>query len=283
MATFDIDHQTHYRYSEPVRRSTQLLRLTPLSGPHQQLRQWQLSAPGHLREFVDAFGNLSHLLTVDTVHQAIEVRAFGRVDVFDRSDGEMLGPVPAAVFQRATALTLCSGEMLCFLEPLRGTIRSRPLFGLTDLASALLDRMPYSPGATTVASSAAQAFAAGRGVCQDHTHVFLACCRAIGLAARYVSGYIQAVDQAQRGLRTGSTASHAWAEVWLGHRWVSFDVSNAQAAGAGHIKLAVGLDYADTCPIRGVRLGGGDESMTATVALKERFDAKETAEIQLQQ
>jgi len=284
MATFSIDHQTHYRYSEPVRRSAQVLRLTPASGHHQQVIRWQLSVPGQLRPFVDAFGNLSHLLTVDANHSAIEIKAFGIVDVLEHGDGEVLGPIPAAVFQRPTSLTECSAEMLNFLDPMRATILSRPLAGLSDLATALLDHMPYSPGVTTVAFSAAQAFAAGRGVCQDHTHVFIACCRAIGLAARYVSGYVQGADSPQSGTpRITSAASHAWAEVWVGNRWVSFDISNAHAVGAGHVRLAVGLDYADACPIRGVRLGGGEESMSASAAVRLTQLTKEQTERSVQQ
>ena len=269
MATLKIIHSTEYRYSKAVRRSAQVLRLTPSSSLNQQVINWQLHAPGSLRSFVDAYGNQSHLLTIDESHLVIDIKAFGTVEVFDHADGEALGPIPATVFQRPTPLTECSPEMLAFLDPLRAMIRARPLFGLTDLASALLERMPYSPGSTTVAFSAAQAFEAARGVCQDHTHAFLACCRVLGLAARYVSGYVQASDNnASGGESSASVASHAWAEAWIGNRWVSFDISNASAAGSGHVKLAVGLDYLDACPIRGVRLGGGDESMNASAEVQ---------------
>lgn len=269
MTKLNIHHKTEYRYSAVVRRSAQLLRLTPASAGHQKVLHWQLNAPGLIRAFVDAYGNLSHLLTLDEAHEAIEIVAHGSVEVFDHAEGEVLGPMPAAVFQRPTPLTECSPDMLAFLDPLRATIRSRPLFGLSDLASALLERMPYSLGTTTVAFSAAQAFAAARGVCQDHTHAFIACCRALGLAARYVSGYVNAGDQSEWTVQpTASAASHAWSEAWIGHRWVSFDISNARAAGSGHVKLAVGLDYLDACPIRGVRLGGGEESMAASAEVQ---------------
>jgi transglutaminase-like putative cysteine protease len=265
MTTLNIFHKTEYRYSEAVRRSAQLLRLTPATAMHQKVLHWQLKAPGSMRAFIDAYGNLSHLLTIDDAHEAIEIVAHGSVEVFDRVEGEAPGPIPAAVFQRLTPLTVCSPEMLAFLDPLRAAIRARPLFGLSDLASALLERMPYSPGATTVAFSAAQAFAAARGVCQDHTHAFIACCRALGLAARYVSGYVQAGELSHGSAhQAAAVASHAWTEAWIGNRWVSFDISNARAAGPGHVKLAVGLDYLDACPMRGVRLGGGEESMAAS-------------------
>ena len=139
---------------------------------------------------------------------------------------------------------------------MRRTAAKRALIAINDLMAAIVDRLPYKAGVTEVHYSAAEAFAAGAGVCQDHMHVFIACSRALGLPARYVSGYVYSTDFEQ-------VASHAWAEVWLANRWVSFDVSNARHAGGAHIKLAVGLDYLDACPVRGVRLGGEHERLSA--------------------
>jgi len=126
--------------------------------------------------------------------------------------------------------------------------------------------MPYVPGSTMVSSTATEAFSAGRGVCQDHTHVFLSCCRVLGIPARYVSGYLYTNDSSH-------VASHAWAEVWLGDRWHTFDITNQVCEPTHHLKLAVGLDYLDACPVRGVRYGGGEESMHA-FALVERSDGQ---------
>jgi transglutaminase-like putative cysteine protease len=98
-----------------------------------------------------------------------------------------------------------------------------------------------------------------------------------------VSGYVQASDHsAWSGGQSAEVASHAWAEAWIGNRWVSFDVSNARAAGSGHVKLAVGLDYLDACPIRGVRLGGGDESMNASAEV-QRLDVIHASQPQMVQ
>ncbi|HOY24458.1 MAG TPA: transglutaminase family protein, partial [Cellvibrio sp.] len=96
---------------------------------------------------------------------------------------------------------------------------------------------------------------------QDHAHVFIACCRALDLPARYVSGYIHPGD-------TDHAASHAWADVWLeGMGWVSFDITNANFAASEHCRLAVGRDYLDACPVRGVRHGGGAEAMEVMVRI----------------
>ena len=121
--------------------------------------------------------------------------------------------------------------------------------------------MPFTPGGTHAGNSAAEAFALGSGVCQDHTHVFVACCRHLGVPARYVSGYLYS-DGAQ-------VASHAWAEAWTVDRWRSFDVANSRSAGEQHIKLAIGADYLDACPIRGTRTGGGGEKMDAVASVAQ--------------
>ena len=125
---------------------------------------------------------------------------------------------------------------------------------------AILEKMPYTPGATDVSFSADEALAARNGVCQDHTHVFLACCRSVGIPARYVSGYLYTPDSAH-------VAMHAWAEAWLNDRWNTFDITNNTCSPNQHLKLAVGMDYLDACPIRGVRFGGGSEAMLAKAAV----------------
>jgi len=123
---------------------------------------------------------------------------------------------------------------------------------------ALNQHMAYTPGATEVDTSAAQAFARRAGVCQDHTHAFLACARSLGIPARYVSGYLYSENSEH-------LASHAWAEAWLDDAWYSFDVTNQLSRPERHLKLAVGLDYLDACPVRGMRRGGGCEQMHAKV------------------
>jgi transglutaminase-like putative cysteine protease len=122
----------------------------------------------------------------------------------------------------------------------------------------------YKPGATQVTDPALTAFQRGEGVCQDQTQVFIACCRALGLAARYVSGYLL-------GPQTEQLASHAWAEVWLtqaGH-WYGIDVTHRRPTGGRHCRLAVGRDYLDAAPVRGMRRGGGQEEMQVAVQVSD--------------
>lgn len=247
-------HSTVYRYATEVARSTQYIRLSPAANARQRVVDWSVDLPAPSVTMTDAFENLTHVLTLDAPHQAIRLVARGRVEVDDVDEGVPAGRINPRVFLRDTPLTEPDDAMRAFLEPLRAMARSRPMMGVTDLMHALLERMPYEKGHTSVESTAAQSFAAGRGVCQDHAHVFVACCRELGIPARYVSGYVYTPDREH-------VASHAWAESWLSNRWIAFDVSNAGKAGEAHLKLAVGLDYLDACPVRGVRLGGGDEEL----------------------
>ena len=133
----------------------------------------------------------------------------------------------------------------------------------------LLLKMPYSPGTTTVKDSASQAFSAQQGVCQDHTHVFLACCRSLGIPARYVSGYIY---NGAHGHLRGAQASHAWCEVWLpGRGWFGLDPTNDTLADERYVKIATGRDYDDAAPIRGSFNGpaGATAALEVTVRVEK--------------
>jgi transglutaminase-like putative cysteine protease len=126
------------------------------------------------------------------------------------------------------------------------------------LSEAILQHIPYLPNQTSVKTSAIEAFHDRQGVCQDHSHVFIAMCKALGLPARYVSGYLFVPN-------TSHLASHAWAEVFIENSWYCFDTSNQLFSPDAHVYVAVGRDYLDVAPIRGVREKGGIESMHSIV------------------
>lgn len=254
-----IRHSTEYRYSEEVLHSTQYLRLTPRPSQRQQILNWTMDLPDHASRASDSYGNILHVLTLDRPHQEICLTVQGQVDI-TRDDAEdtddRLSPL---VFTRFSYLTRADEA----LNDLAHCHQSASILaGLENLSRDLLERMPFTPGATDVASSAIQAFHGGKGVCQDHTHVFLACCRSLGIPARYVSGYLF-TDH------TEHVASHAWAEVWHDGSWHTFDVTNQARSPSHHLKLAVGLDYMDACPVRGVRYGGGVESLQAIAHVRQ--------------
>ena len=256
----DVVHTTQYAYDSPVRASTQYLRLTPRDSARQSVVSWQIEAPGTPTHTTDGYGNVLHVLTLDKPVREIRIRVSGTVETRPAYD-EGADPVPLSplVFTRPTALTRAEGELAAFAERFRRGASSPS--GLGELAAAILKKMPFTPGGTHAGNSAAEAFALGSGVCQDHTHVFVACCRHLGVPARYVSGYIYAKGE--------GVASHAWAEAWVVDRWRSFDIANSRQAGEDHIKLAVGADYLDACPIRGTRIGGGGETMVAVASVAQ--------------
>ncbi|WP_269530881.1 transglutaminase family protein [Chitinimonas sp. BJYL2] len=251
-----IEHDTHYRYDSPVRRSIQYLRLTPLSSARQQVLQWQLTLPANASAGMDAYGNTLHVLTLDRPHSEIRLHASGVVETRDGAAlAEPDSRLPPAVFLRDSVLTQADAALSDFALPYAGKLIRSRREGLLTLMAALAARMPYTPGSTDAATPASAAFARASGVCQDHAQVFAACARKLGVPARYVSGYLAADAE--------HVASHAWTEVWLDEGWIGIDVSNQCLAEARHVKLAIGLDYLDACPVRGMRVGGGNEAMLA--------------------
>lgn len=257
----EVDHTTLYQYSGKVARSTQILRLQPVSGRYQRVLDWRVDLPARAVSFTDSFGNFTHVLTLDTEYESLRIRAQGRVEVGGNPSPDAVEPINPLVFLRPTALTTPDHALTEFAHAERAAIARDAGAGLTGLMLAIAERMPYRPGSTSVSHTAAESFSLGAGVCQDHTHVFLACCRALGVPARYVSGYVDPVgDQ--------PATSHAWAEAWVAGRWMSFDVSNRRADESGYLRLATGRDYLDACPVRGVRAGGGEELLSVHVTVK---------------
>lgn len=250
-----ISHETTYHYDDQVRASIQYLRLTPHDSERQQVLNWQLSLPRPVHAQVDPFGNILHVLTLDEPHEAIVIGARGQVEIDEKREAEHESQ-SSLPFLRFTRLTEADEAIRAFA--VEQTNKRTDRHALIDLMQALNQRIVYTPGSTAVDTSAARAFANGAGVCQDHTHAFLACARSIGVPARYVSGYLYS-DSSEH------LASHAWAEAWIDDAWYSFDVTNQLSIPERHLKLAVGLDYLDACPVRGMRRGGGCEHMHAKV------------------
>ncbi|AGN81740.1 transglutaminase family protein [Pseudomonas sp. GD03651] len=250
-----IRHDTTYSYASDVSNSIQFLRLTPRSSERQRINDWQLDLPSKVRSQIDPYGNILHVLTLDKPHGHLALTARGQVEIDPdcEHEAEQQSPLP---FLRGSHLTQADGALIAFAARQCGSHRDRA--ALIGLMQGLAEHMPYSPGATSVGTTAIEAFSGGAGVCQDHTHAFLACARSLGVPARYVSGYLCTEDEQH-------LASHAWAEAWVDQAWYSFDITNRLTRPERHLKLAVGLDYLDACPVRGVRRGGGAEAMQASV------------------
>lgn len=283
----NIHHETVYHYAAPASYSIQYLRLTPPSVTGQRILSWKLSAPAPLKPWIDAFGNQAHVLVIDQPHSEIRLLAIGEVESDDvehllSCEGE---PHPPSLYLRPSRLTEADPTLIDFAQALKPDFSSRRRFGLEALMHAIRDHVDYQPGITDAATNAAEAFTHKAGVCQDHAHIFIACCRALGIPARYVSGYLCTAKLGDEGM-----ASHAWAEAWIDDEgaagWATFDVANRTQAGEAHVRLAHGLDYLDACPVRGMRKGGRGEALdvmvhvgeAAAAAEPKRQTARETAQ-----
>ena len=215
----------------------------------------------------DYHGNISHLLVIDTPHDVIEIIAKGEVETGQFAATPLIENLPLAVYCRSTPLTeidLAITKFALQFELASNATDIDIVANFYALMHAVLGMVPYTKGATNVTTSAVQAFALKQGVCQDHAHVFIACCRALNYPARYVSGYLFTAD-------FSLMETHAWAEVWCGEAlgWQGFDVSNGVQPDELYVKLAVGLDYREACPLSGMRQGGGTETMLVQVSVNQ--------------
>ncbi len=254
-----IHHRTHYQYENAPTHMVQLLRLTPRDDAHQRVIEWKIAAPGGQTLFRDAFQNVTHTHVVQRPHDTLAIEVNGVVDVQRLAEGELREEegVPPIAYLCPTELTQGDAALDALAPSVLGHGLTRPVDALM-LAGAICRAVDYQSGQTDATSTAAQAFALKRGVCQDHAHVMIAASRSMGVPARYVSGYVDPGN-------SRAAASHAWVDVWLTHRWVSIDVTNGIFASDGHCRLAVGRDYLDACPIRGIREGGRAEHLEVSV------------------
>lgn len=255
-----IQHETRYRFGHPAQHSIQYLRLTPRPDLCQAVIGWQVGSPGQMHRWTDGFGNTAHVAVQNGTHAEVPVLVRGEIETFDTNgvlpsdDG-----LPPRMFLRSTPYTQVDDEIRALVQPLLERVRDEGLIaGLHALMFTLHTTVSYSPGFTDIESTAAEALAHGRGVCQDYAHLFIAGGRVLGIPTRYVSGYLYSED--------GALASHAWAEAYVEDLgWVSFDCANSQCATEAYVRLAVAFDYAGASPIRGVRRGGGLEEMSVMV------------------
>ena len=176
-----IRHETFYRYDEPVKRSVQNLRLTPRRDPMQRALSWNMTAPGRYRSQVDAYGNIVHLLTLDEPHREIRIVVNGVVETEDDFSGLLPdeGKISPLAFLAETPLTRPDESIANFARSqlkAGGDLPAR----LVLLAEAVCEEVRYEKGATDVHESASRAFGRGAGVCQDHSHIYIACCRSAG-------------------------------------------------------------------------------------------------------
>lgn len=260
-----IRHLTRYSYQQPVDYALQQLRLRPKSRPGHTVESWAITVTGGKMETssIDQHANEVDLISFDPGSSQIEILCEGIVSTTDRAGvvGPHQGHVPLWAFERPTPLTRAGNGVRSLAARAEG---ETTLDRLHSLSAVLREAIAYLPGTTHSETTAEEAVSAGSGVCQDHSHVFIAAARFMGIPARYVSGYLFMPD------RTEQEATHAWAEAHVdGIGWIGFDVPNAVCPDAGYVRVATGLDYKDAAPISGLRYGEGDEGLLVSLQVQQ--------------
>jgi len=264
-----ISHETVYHYDVPPTGVTQLLQLTPRNHDGQYVLNWRidLSEDCLLHQHEDAFGNITHSFSAEGPFDALSVTVAGEVDTHDTHSvvSGALERFPASLFLRVTALTRADAAIADFAQNTRAAAGSDRLVLLHALLKALYLEIKFDTDPTHVATTAAEAFALRRGVCQDLTHIFIAAARQLGIPARYIGGHFHRADGV-----TAQEAGHAWAEAYVENLgWVGFDPTNGIGTTEAHVRVAVGLDYLGAAPVRGTRYGGSGETLQVAVHVKQ--------------
>lgn len=283
---YTVSHRTTYRYGDPVAISHHLLHLTPRGTAFQRCRDWALEidpAPAVRRDDRDYFGNPVTFLTIQQSHDTLVLHATSSVEVVKPAPIEP-AHTPTVREIRARLARARESDALAALEftfpspyvPFEPELEAwaassfppeRPfLEAAAELSSRIFREFRYDPRATSVATPVAEAFRLRRGVCQDFAHLAIACLRAQGLPARYVSGYLLTRPREGAERLLGADASHAWLAVWIPERgWVDLDPTNDLVVGEEHVTVAWGRDYGDVAPVSGTLFGGGRHTVEVAV------------------
>jgi transglutaminase-like putative cysteine protease len=289
---YRVSHETRYAYASEVVHAHQALHLTPRPLAYQQCSEHRLTLtplPTNLQSETDAFGNTVTRLEFDWPHAELTVLAEMTVTVnsLAANDFESTHPWERVRDDLAYSARTRTGDEL---EAIRYRMQS-PYVRIKnvfvdfandcfapgksiarcalDLSNKLHRTLTYTPGGTTIDTPLLKVLEERRGVCQDYAHLMIACLRARGLAARYVSGYLRTAPRGAPQL-IGADASHAWVSVYAPpFGWIDLDPTNGLIVGKDHITLAWGRDFGDVSPLRGVIVGGGSHTLEVRVTVTE--------------
>lgn len=261
----EIVHSTRYRYSGPIAETVMEVRLRPMDGNGQRCLEFELDISSGLepRTYQDGYGNTVHYFNLVRPHNRLTITSRSVVETgvrLDREPGEEL--VHDFLRFRSPVKDVPGVRELAARHPIADpTSRDAVEDALDQLTLAISRDFAYDRAVTNVYSAVDEVLELRAGVCQDFAHLFTAVARAMGVPARYVSGYIHA----QRGSGV-ATASHAWAEAWVPARgWVGYDATHPVRTSDHHVRLAVGRDYSDAAPTRGIYVGSAIGGMEVSV------------------
>ena len=273
-----ITHRTGYRYADIVDASFNEVRMTPLTTDGQVLlnHSLQVQPTASIQSYSDYWGAQVEAFDVHVPHRLLEIVAISTVDTpplpVPRPGSSWEALSDPRVQDANAELLMPTDYVDLTLDDDRSELVARMRASETPGAAAALavrsvrEHLTYESGATDVSTTAAQAWASGRGVCQDFTHATLSLLRASGIPARYVSGYLHTEEPAVG--RTVVGESHAWVEYW-DDGWCAVDPTNDRAVGSAHVIVARGRDYADVPPLKGIYAGGTSEGLGVSVEITQ--------------
>lgn len=284
---FRVNHTTRYEYSDPVAVCHNLVRLAPRATDRQTVDSHRLVVSPEPADFVertDALGNRVGYFSIPHAHKGLTLSATSEITVADEQPASQGVESPAWENVRqslrkrdppsaAEAYRFAFPSLHVTDEPplreyaLASFPPGRPLLeAAVELTSRVYRDFEYNPVATIVSTPILEAFEKRAGVCQDFAHLQIAMLRSLGLAARYVSGYLRTLPAPGKERLVGADASHAWLSVYAGKAgWIDLDPTNDCLPGPDHITLAIGRDYGDVAPVQGVFVGGGSNTLEVSV------------------
>jgi transglutaminase-like putative cysteine protease len=283
---YRVCHETTYEYGDTVPICQNEARLRPRNGPQQKCISSHLTVtprPATIAERTDYFGNHVTFFTVQEGHRKLSVKSESMVTVNPVTPPDPSGSSAwedvVARFADPNDLTLVDVRQFLYSSPLAPigddvaeyARKSFPpgrklLEALIDLTHRIHVEFKFDPRATGVNTLPTEVLRLRMGVCQDFAHLQIACLRSLGLAARYVSGYLLTKPAPGKPRAIGADVSHAWVSAYVPEfGWLDFDPTNDVMPGGEHVMLGWGRDYADICPIKGVFIGGGRHTMKVAV------------------
>ncbi len=283
---YQVRHLTSYAYEDSVSVSHHIVRLRPRPTPNQICRESRISItprPSSSATHLDYFRNSVTLFTMVEPHESLTVESSADVDVKTPGPSDFSssahwehvrdslcnprapGALDACQFvfdsRRVAAQAVLADYASESFQPNRPVLEAS-----LDLTRRIFQDFRFDSKATEVSTPVETFFEKRRGVCQDFAHLQIACMRSLGLAARYVSGYLRTIPPPGRPRLAGADASHAWVSVWCpGAGWVDYDPTNNCVPGDGHITVAWGRDYGDISPVYGVLVGGARHKLDVGV------------------
>ena len=260
-----VRHLTHMHYPDGAAGLALRLKLFPQSFEGQRVTDWHVEVDGEeIRpSIVGGYGERFAQWLSQGHRDELEIVAHGCIETEDKA-GIVKGlrhACPPAIFLRDTPLTAADATIAALGDGLNQG--ADVLAGLHALSACVREALPYRGGITDSGTPAAAALAGDGGVCQDHTHIFIAAARAHGVPARYVAGYLLAGEETDQQFET-----HAWAEAFVESLgWIGFDVTNGICPTERYVRLCIGLDARDAAPVRGIVTGGGPGTVSADVRI----------------